>query len=226
MARRRRKRSIAKRLLAVLLAVPALYLLAAAVGSLVAVNRGWTEASHGTTIFIVSNGVHADIIMPVSAEGLDWAPLFPARDFADLPPGAPWIAFGEGEERVYLETPRWRDIRARTIWSGLTGGKRVMHVEYAGDPGPAARAIRLRPEEYRRLWTAIRSDLKGAPRHIDHPGYGCCDAFYRTNGRASALQTCNNWVAAELRLAGVKTSLWSPFVQGLVWRYRRIGQST
>ena len=24
----------------------------------------------------------------------------------------------------------------------------------------------------------------------------------------------------QLRLAGVKTSLWTPFVQGLVWRYR------
>jgi uncharacterized protein (TIGR02117 family) len=225
-ARRRRKGKTGKRIAAVLLALPALYLLAALVGSLVPVNRGWTEPAEGTTIYLADNGVHADIIMPVKAQGLDWAPLFPKGDFAAADPAAQWIAFGAGEERVYLDTPRWRDIRPRTIWSALTGGRRVMHVEYVPGPAYAVREIRLRPEEYRRLWAAIRADLNGRPQRVAHPGYGCCDAFYRATGKASALQTCNNWAAGRLRLAGVRTSLWPPFVQGLVWRYRRFGQST
>ena len=57
-------------------------------------------------------------------------------------------------------------------------------------------------------------DAKGRPQHIDHPGYGPSDAFYRATGKASALRTCNSWAAGELRLAGVKTSLWPPFVAG------------
>ena len=61
------------------------------------------------------------------------------------------------------------------------------------------------------------------PIRIDHPGYGPRDAFYQGVGRASALSTCNHWVADRLRLAGVKASLWAPFAQGLVWRYRRAG---
>lgn len=202
-------------------AIPALYLAAALLGSLVPVNRGWSEPERGITIYLADNGVHTDIVMPVRAGGLDWAPLIPRRDFAAAPPQARWIAFGSGEERVYLETPRWRDITPRTIWSGLTGGRRVMHVEYVTDPGYAAREIRLRPEEYRRLWAAIRSDFGGPPKHIDHPGYGPSDAFYRATGKASALRTCNSWAADRLRLAGVKTSLWPPFVQGITWRYRR-----
>ncbi|HVM39039.1 MAG TPA: DUF2459 domain-containing protein, partial [Sphingomicrobium sp.] len=113
-----------------------------------------------------------------------------------------------------------------TIWSALTGGKRVMHVEWVSNPAYVDRAIRLRPEEYRRLWAAIRADFaldaSGRPRRIDHPGYGRSDAFYRATGKASALRTCNSWAADRLRLAGVKTSLWPPFVQGLVWRYRRV----
>lgn len=221
MARRRRKGKAVKTIAATLLALPALYLLAALVGSLVPVNRGWIEPATGTAIYLADNGVHADIVMPVAAHGLDWAPLFPPRDFAAVPPGSGWIAFGAGEEQVYLETPRWRDIKLRTIGSALTGGKRVMHVEYVPSPAYALREIRLRPEEYRRLWAAIRSDLGGQPVRINHPGYGCCDAFYRATGKASAIATCNNWVAGRLRIAGVKTSLWPPFVQGLVWRYRR-----
>ena len=229
MARRRRKSKSGKwvaRALSLLLAVPALYLVAALIGSLVPVNRGWAEPAHGTTIYLADNGIHADIVMPVKADGLDWRPLFPARDFTAADPNARWIAFGAGEDRVYLDTPTWWDITPRTIWSALAGGKRVMHVEYVPDVNYTVRQIRLRPEEYRRLWAAIRADLAlqpdGRPIRLDHPGYGYSDAFYRATGRTSALRTCNSWVAGRFRLAGVKTSLWPPFVPGVVWRYRKV----
>jgi uncharacterized protein (TIGR02117 family) len=207
------------------LAIPAIYLGAALFGSLVPVNRGWTEPVQGTIIYLADNGVHADIVMPVKAQGLDWTPLIPTSDFAAPDPDARWIAFGSGEERVYLNTPTWWDLTPRTIWSALSGGRRVMHVEFVSDPGYAVREVRLRPEEYRRLWAAIRADFEldpqGRPRQVTHPGYGCCDSFYWAAGKASALYTCNNWAADRLRLAGVETSLWPPFVNGLVWRYRR-----
>lgn len=209
----------------VLLALPAMYLLAALIGSLVPVNRGWVEPERGTTIYLADNGIHADLILPVKAQGLDWSPLIPRADFAAVPAEAAWIAFGSGEERVYLDTPRWRDIRLSTIWSALAGGRRVMHLEYVSDPSYAVREIRLRPEEYRRLWAAIRADFalneRGRPLHIAHPGYGPSDTFYRAMGKTSAFRTCNSWAASRLRLAGVKTSIWPPFSQGLTWRYRR-----
>jgi uncharacterized protein (TIGR02117 family) len=205
-------------------AIPALYLLAALVGSLVPVNRGWAEPDEGVIIYLANNGVHADIVMPAVAEGLDWRPFVPKADFAAPDPQARWVAFGSGEERVYLQTPRWRDITPRTIWSALTGGKRVMHVEWVDDPSYAAKEIRLRPDEYRRLWAAIRADFQlganGRAKLIDHPGYGRSDAFYWATGKFHALKTCNTWAAGRLRLAGIETSLWPPFVQGLVWRYR------
>jgi len=208
------------------LAIPAFYLLAALIGSLVPVNRGWTEPDDGITIYIANNGIHSDIVMPARAAGLDWTPFVPKEDFAAPSPNAKWVAFGSGEEQVYLETPRWQDIRPGTIWSAMTGGRRVMHVEWVANPDYMDRAIRLRPEEYRRLWAAVRADFKldadGKPERIDHPGYGRSDAFYWANGKFHALKTCNSWAADRLRLAGVKTSLWPPFAQGLTWRYRRI----
>src|SRR5262245_57417764 len=149
MSRRRRKTNRGKWVgwaITALLAIPALYLLAALVGSLVPVNRGWTEPTEGTTIYIADNGIHADIVMPVEAQGLDWAPFISTSDFSAADPNARWIAFGSGEERVYLNTPTWWDITPRTIWSALVGGKRVMHVETVPDPSYAVRQIRLRPE--------------------------------------------------------------------------------
>ena len=231
MARRKRGRNkIIRRVALALAAIPALYLLAALIGSLAPVNRAWVEPDQGVTVYLANNGVHADLIMPAVWQGLDWRPFVPKSDFASPDPDAAWVAFGSGEERVYLETPRWRDITPRTIWSALTGGKRVMHVEWVSNPAYADRAIRLRPEEYRRLWAAIRADFQldaaGKPTRIDHPGYGPSDAFYWATGKFHALKTCNTWTAGRLRVAGVETSLWPPFVQGLVWRYRPADQST
>jgi uncharacterized protein (TIGR02117 family) len=227
--RRRRKSYWFRRALFAVLAIPTLYLTAALVGSLLPINRGWEEPGEGITIYIANNGVHADIVMPVRALGLDWEPFVPKSDFAAPDQQARWVAFGSGEERVYLETPRWRDITPRTIWSALTGGRRVMHVEWVSNPGYSDRAIRLRPEEYRRLWAAIRADFQldptGKPKRIDHPGYGRSDAFYWATGRFNALKTCNTWTAGRLRKAGIETSVWPPFVQGLVWRYRKAAES-
>jgi len=227
-SRRKGKGRLTGRIVGALLALPALYLLAALAGSLIPVNRSWTEPVDGTTIYIADNGIHADLVLPAKAQGLAWRPLFPGSDFAAPDPNAQWIAFGAGERHVYLDTPAWRDITLSTIWHALTGGDRVMHVEWVSDPSYATREIRLRPEEYRRLWAAIRAEMvldsNGRPMRIDHAGYGPSDAFYRARGKASAVATCNTWAAHRLRLAGVKTSLWPPFVEGLVWRYRKVSQ--
>jgi len=205
-------------------AIPLLYLAAALIGSLIPVNSAWREPDKGITIYLADNGVHADLILPVRAQGLDWAPLVPRSDMAAARPDMDWIAFGAGERRVYLDTPTWADMSLATAWAATTGGERVIHAEYTSDPAYAAREIRVTPEQYRRLWAAIRAEFRldgsGHPLRIDHPGYGPRDAFYDGIGRASALSTCNNWVAGRLRLAGVKTSLWPPFAQGLLWRYR------
>ncbi|UUR06912.1 TIGR02117 family protein [Sphingomonas glaciei] len=220
--RRGRKRGLGRRLWLALAALPLAYLLAAVAGSLLPVNRGWQEPAEGTTIYLRSNGIHVDIVMPARAQGLDWSTVLPPSDVADPPLPVRWYGFGAGERRVYLETPTWGDLTPRTVWAALSSGERVLHVDQTAKPGFELRAIRLRPEEYRRLWSAIRAEFDGQPRRIDHPGYGPDDAFYEARGRASAVQTCNQWVADRLRLAGVKTSAWTPFATGLMWRYRRV----
>jgi uncharacterized protein (TIGR02117 family) len=222
--RRRRKVNWPARTAFAILAIPLLYILAALIGGLIPVNAGWREPDEGITIYLANNGVHADLVLPANAQGLDWRPLLPKSDARNVPTGAQWIAFGAGERRVYLETPTWGDLSLKTAAIALTGGERVMHVQWVGNPAYAARAIRLTSEQYRRLWASIRSEFQlgpeGRPIRIDHPGYGFGDAFYHGVGKANAISTCNQWTADRLRVAGVKAPLWSPFVQGLVWRYR------
>lgn len=226
MRRRRKRRSVGRRLALAFAAIPLLYLTAVLIGAVMPVNGNWREAERGTTIYLRSNGIHVDIVMPASAQGLDWRLLLPADDVRSAPAEVRWYGFGAGERRVYLDTPSWSDLTARTLWAAVTGGERVLHVDQTAEPGTDLHAIRLRPEEYRRLWAAIRAEFDGPPRRIDHPGYGPNDAFYHGRGKASAINTCNQWVADKLRLAGVRTSAWSPFQQGLLWRYRRVSFDT
>ena len=75
-ARRRRKGKASKwvgRVFMAILAVPAIYLLLALIGSLIPVNSAWKEPQQGITVDIADNGIHADIVMPVSAQGLEWS---------------------------------------------------------------------------------------------------------------------------------------------------------
>lgn len=224
--KRRRKGGWGRGVLLALAAIPLLYLAAALAGGLIPVNRGWTEAARGTTVYLRSNGIHVDIVMPAQAQGLDWSALLPPSHVREAPAEVRWYGFGAGERRVYLETPSWGDLTLPTLWAALTGGERVLHVDQTAEPAVELYAVRLRPEEYRRLWAAVRADFDGPPRRIDHPGYGPDDAFYASRGRASAVQTCNQWVADKLRIAGVETSAWTPFTQGLLWRYRRVDDRT
>jgi uncharacterized protein (TIGR02117 family) len=232
MRRRRRSRKLRwpARIASAILAVPLLYILAALIGGLIPVNSDWQEPDRGITIYLANNGVHADLVLPANAQGLDWRPLLSKSDARNVPANSEWIAFGAGERRVYLETPTWGDLSAKTAAIALTGGERVMHVQWVRDPAYAAKEIRLSPEQYRRLWASIRSEFQlsgdGKPIRMNHPGYGFGDAFYHGIGKANAISTCNQWSADRLRVAGVKAPLWSPFVQGLVWRYREPGQST
>ena len=80
-------------------------MIAALVGSFVPVNSGWTEPDQGVTVYLADNGIHTDIIMPAEAAGVSWSAFVPKSDGAAVPPSAGWVAFGSGEERVYLNTP-------------------------------------------------------------------------------------------------------------------------
>ena len=225
MARRRRKSKSGKwvgRVLTAVLALPALYLTAALIGSLIPVNRGWTEPAEGTTIYIADNGIHTDIIMPVEAQGLDWRRLVPQSDTAAAPPNAQWIAFGVGERAVYLNTPRWQDIRGadRRPGSHARGTDRSRRVgrnpglrpsTAAAPAGRVSTAVGSRTSQLPGLATAANSAQGLWPRRCLLRGRGSsqCDQY---------LQPVD---CGPPRLAGVRTSLWSPFDNGLTWRYRR-----
>lgn len=199
----------------------ALYAYAAAglIGGAIPANAGWRAPARGVTIYLVSNGVHTDLIVPKVAAGVDWRPMLRAEHLGD-PRYAGWsyAGFGWGDARFYLETPAWRHVRPGTVIAAAAGSDATLvHVSHLPRPavGDDAKALVLRPEEYRRLAAFIRGTLAAAPSH--RPGYGAYDVFYSARGRYSAIRTCNAWTGDALRVAGVRIGAWTPFPATVMW---------
>ncbi|HEX8525757.1 TIGR02117 family protein [Allosphingosinicella sp.] len=209
-----------------ILAVPVAFFLAAAILGLIPANAGWTEAERGTTIFVRSNGVHTWIVMPKVSEAIDWRPYAPPSHLADSRYGrASHVAIGYGNREFYLNTPTWGDLTVSTAFFAAFGnGPTLLHVDHVHDPRPdeLQRPIVLRPEEYRRLaeFVRVRFQLDGAGRTIPvlGRGYGPSDMFYEAEGGYSFVLTCNEWTGRALRAAGVRTGLWTPLEQSIMWR--------
>jgi uncharacterized protein (TIGR02117 family) len=226
----RRGVRVALAALAVLLAVPLVYLAAALVLGWLPVHGGWQptpESQGGVPVWLRTNGAHADLVLPAH-EPFDFTRELPRTALIDVKREASilpfnWIAFGWGDRAFYLETPTWADLDAGTAWRALTaGGPSAMHVEYVRRPQDYdARLLWLDEQEYARLVayvrTGFRRDASGWPIRIDHPGYFATDAFFEGVGSYSPLLTSNEWVRRGLARAGVRTARWSPFDRALLW---------
>lgn len=205
---------------------------------MVPVNRGFVpvpDDAPGVDVWVVSNAVHADVVLPLVvpiADGdvLDWRDELPAGTFPALgarwPPGATHVAFGWGDRGFFLHTPAWRDLRPATAMRALAWpSPSVMHVTLTRpdlyDPA-VARRVRVSPAAYRRLADAVRAgfaaDAGGRWRLLPGAGYGEFDAFFAGAGRYHLLRNCNTWAGATLRAAGVPVPWWT-LVPGTVAAY-------
>jgi uncharacterized protein (TIGR02117 family) len=217
---------IALRAAAGLLAVPALYFLAALILGAIPANRGWHEAKEGVTIFVRTNGVHTWIMVPKVTPEMDWRPLVPGAHLKDPRWGAgDYVALGYGNRTFYLETPTWGDLSMRNAFLAAFGrGRTLIHADHDDHPQPTdyQRPIILSHEEYRRLVEFARGsfqyDAQGRTIPLLGRGYGGSDMFYEAVGPYSAVYTCNGWTGRALRRAGVKTGLWTPLSQSIMWR--------
>lgn len=198
------------------------FLLTGEVGGRITVNEDFQPTPDGIEIFLVSNGIHTDIVLPAVTDFHDWHETFPPETFdPPLPAGqATMVAFGWGDRGLYENVPTWADltlpIAARSL---LLPTQSAMHVTYyRSRPAltPLVRQVRISPEQHRTLVQFIEDsfsrDGAGRPINLD-----CCwypainDNFYASPPRYHVLRTCNVWTNKALRVSGIRTALWTPF---------------
>jgi uncharacterized protein (TIGR02117 family) len=180
-------------------------------------NNDWQPAAEGVDIWVVSNPVHSDIVMPIATDVIDWRDVVLVEQFVGNPGGASHVSIGWGDRGFFLQTRRWADLKLSTTCRALLWpSPAVLHVDFWGQPVAAdhCRRVRLSAEQYGRLVDFIKQsfalDPQGQPQPIDHPGYNWSDGFFEGTGNYHAYNTCNCWVANALETAGVRVPWFSP----------------
>lgn len=183
---------------------------------LLPVNRDFEPAEAGIRIYLVSNTVHADIIVPRDTAVVDWGRQFAEATFEGSISRETHVAFGWGDKGFFLETETWDDLRLTTAASAMfLPTDSCVHVAFTR-PGhhPTAVAVNITETQYARLVDFIQKTFQtngaGDPVQIPGNAYGTTDAFFVAEGRYHFLNTCNSWVGRGLREAGVTVPWFSP----------------
>ncbi|MCW3071039.1 MAG: urease-associated protein [Bacteroidetes bacterium] len=175
------------------------------------------------TVYIESNGVHTDFVMPVKTMQWDWSKKLAYSDFEMAGPSYEYVAVGWGDKGFFIGTPTWADLKFSTAFNAAFGlSTTAMHVTYKRfqpKENEQCRRIELSALQYRILVNYIRSSFQakeGKFIAIDHPGYSEHDCFYEANGTYSLFNTCNVWTGNGLRCIGVSTGTWTPLAGGVL----------
>lgn len=178
--------------------------------------------------WVLSNGVHTDLVFPIRSTTVDWQQLFPWSDFKAPPPDAEFVAIGWGDREFYLHTPTWADLTAARAFGALSGGNRsLLHVTYLqrAQLQRGAYKLPLSQAQYAQLVAHVRATLpSGRATPITGAHYANDDAFYEAKGSYHLFETCNTWTGRGLRQAGVTVSRWTPFDFNVTWHLQPVLQ--
>lgn len=192
---------------------------------LIPVNNGFQPAADGVTIFVVSTALHADIVVPITTEAVDWREHFAAGRFAGDTSKATHVAFGWGDRNFYLQTPTWADLKPSTAAKALFWpSDACMHVSLldAASASEDARAVTISQQQYAQLARHILGSfmLDEHDRKVEIAGaaYALDDAFFEARGSFHCVNTCNAWAGRAMQAAGIRTPWLSPLPR-TVWLY-------
>jgi uncharacterized protein (TIGR02117 family) len=205
-----------------------LYLLASYVLSRISVNRNQMSSDNDIEIYILTNGVHTDIVMPVKSNEIDWSKLIKFENTLSKDTLMKYIAFGWGDKGFYLETPNWSDLKASVAFKAMFYlGKSAMHTTFYKEMNESETCVKIKVSkaEYARLMQYLlegfQKDSSEGVIHIKGHSYGENDAFYEAKGVYGLFNTCNTWTNNGLKYCGQKACLWTPFDKGIFYQYRK-----
>ncbi len=205
-----------------------LYLVTAFVASRITVN-GNAGGGHDVAIYIKTNGVHTDIVVPVKNDIADWSTEVKYSNTTGNDTGLHYMAVGWGDKGFYLQTPTWADLKFSVAFNAVCGlSTTAMHVTFYGPLAEheSCHQIWISRAEYTKLVHYISGSFqKGADGHFQYiktnANYGSNDAFYEANGSYCLFFTCNTWANSALKSCNQRACLWTVFKTGIFQKYEK-----
>ena len=205
-----------------------LYIIMAVLLPLIPVDAEKTDDPKVIEAYILTNGVHTDIVVPVRTKFIDWSQKIPYSNTRSKKENFKFISFGWGDKGFYLNTPTWADLKFSTAFKAAFWlSDSAMHCTYYNDMKVAedCKKIMLTEKQYQALINFIDErfdkDAKGDYQFIKTDQiYGDNDAFYDAKGSYNFTYTCNTWANDGLKVAGQKAAFWTPTDFGIFRHYK------
>lgn len=172
-------------------------------------------AGSSVTVFVVSHGYHAGLLVPreklaaIAGPGGHAALATIAQRFGAYP----WLEIGWGDEGFYTSVPTIAHLTFVSAVRALfrPGNASVVHVVGVPDdlraafPAAEIVGLDLSPEGFRRLLEQLDATFASGMQDLG-PGLYGPSRFYRAVGTFNLINVCNHWTARLLDAAGVPTN--------------------
>lgn len=196
--------------------------------SYITVNGEIRKVKKDVSIYILTNGVHTDIVLPLKNEHFDWSKQVNPADTKSKDTSFNYVAMGWGDKGFYLETPTWADLKVSTALKATTGiSTSAMHVTFYKNmkENVSCKKIQISSENYNKLIAYLNKSFQtqsGKFLKIETDAvYGKTDVFYEAKGSYSLFYTCNSWANQALKAANQKAALWTITDTGIFRHYSK-----
>ena len=205
-----------------------LYVILAVTIPLIPVQKKTTTEIAEIPIYIYTNGVHTDIVLPIKNNQIDWSNKILFDNTLSKSSDFKYVGIGWGDKGFYLDTPTWAELKVSTaFYAAFWLGDSAMHCTFykTMKEGEDCKKMLLTRSQYADLIKFVDSkfDKNSAGQNILIPTnavYSNDDAFYEAKGSYSFLYTCNTWTNDALKAAGQKAALWTPTDFGIFQHYK------
>lgn len=206
---------------------PLIYMILVIIGGIIPVNANSNTEGPDIKIYLISNGMHTDIVLPAQTYLFDWTNLVKFEHTLSKQENFKYISFGWGDLGFYANTPEWKDLTFKTGFKALfLRTPSAVHATFLNTvvEDEDTKTLYINREQYTKLVDYIKNtfefdEANGEVYPVKGLHYSYNDVFYRARGSLHLFNTCNTWVNNALKEAGLRASLWTPFVEGIFLHY-------
>ena len=212
-----------------LLGVVMFYLLCVVLLPYIEISAKETIMPQNREVYILTNGVHTDLVFPVKSKEVDWSEKIPFENTLAKDSTMKYVGLGWGDKGFYLDTPTWAELKFSTAFKAAFWlGESAVHATFYQQlkEGEDCKKINLSTEQYQKLIKyvddAFEKDASGNYIFVKtNAVYDKNDAFYEAKGSYSFLFTCNTWANDGLKISGQKAAFWTATDKGIFQHYQK-----
>jgi uncharacterized protein (TIGR02117 family) len=174
-------------------------------------------------IYVATNGVHTDLLVPIHSEIMDWEDTLKLQDELKVDTFQTHFKFGWGDKNFFLKTKDWSDLTVGTAVNTVFGsGPGAMHLVLC-TPKDLDQSqlipLYLTKKQFVQLTQFLHDSFlwkDGIAQQIVHHPYGTYDLFFDSSLTYSMRYTCNSWTNSGLQAAEQRSAFWAPF-KGIIY---------